>query len=86
MLRGSKEKEWHYYERDVLEMLDKFLKNGFIELLASQRSEEIRKNNDPKYYKHHMIISNPTEKCKVFKGQILQLANEGKITLDEDDI
>ena len=31
-------------------------------------------------------MSHPTEKCKEFKGQFLQLAKEGKITLDEEDI
>jgi len=35
---------------------------------------------------YHTITSHPIEKCKTFKRQVLQLANEEKITLDEEDI
>jgi len=32
-----------------------------------------------------MIISHPIDKCKAFKGQVLQLIKEGKIISDEED-
>ena len=32
-----------------------------------------------------MIISHPIEKCKVFKGQVLQPVKGEKIILDEED-
>ena len=37
-------------------MLDKLLEKGLIELPESKLPEEIRKSNDAKYYKYHMVI------------------------------
>jgi len=85
ILRDSEEKECPYSESDVPEMLDKLLKRGLIELPESSRPEEIRRTNDPKYCKYHRIISHPTEKCKTFRRQVLQLVKEGNIILDEDN-
>jgi len=86
MLRDSEEKECPYSEFDVPEMLNKLLEKGLIELLESSRSEEIKRTNDPKYCKYHRIISHLIEKCKTFRGYVLQLIKEGKIILNEDDI
>ena len=66
-------------------MLDKLLKKGLMKLPESCRPEEIGRTNDPKYCKYHRIISHPTEKCKAFRRQVMQLVKEGKITLDEED-
>ena len=69
----------------MLEMLDKLLEKGLIELPKSRRPKEIGRTDDSKYYKYHRIISHPIEKCKAFKIQVLQLIKEGRIILDEDD-
>ena len=65
--------------------LTSFLRKGLIELLESRRTEEIKRISDPEYCKYNRIINHPIEKCKAFKRQVLQLAKEGKITLDEED-
>ena len=85
MLGDSEEKECPYSESDVPEMLDKLLEKGLIELPESSRPEEIGRTNDPKYCKYHRIISHPIEKYKAFGRQVLQLTNEGNITLDEEN-
>jgi len=85
ILRDSENNEYSYSEYDVPKMLDKLLEKGLVELPERRRPEEIGKTNDPKYCKYHRIISHPIEKCKVFRGQVMQLTNEGKITLDEEN-
>ena len=85
MHRDFEEKECPYSESDALEILDKLLDRGLIDLPESSRPEEIGRTNDPKYCKYHRIISHPIEKCKAFRRQVLQLLQEGKITLDEED-
>jgi len=86
MLRDLQKNEYSYSEFDALKILDKLLKKWLIELPKSRRPKEIRRINDPKYCKFHRIISHPIENCKTFKRQVLQLAKDGKITLDKKDI
>jgi len=85
-LRGSEDNEFPYYESDAPEMLHTLLEKGLIELPEPKRPEEVGRTNDPKYCKYHRIISHPIEKCNAFRGQIPQLAREGKITFDGEDI
>ena len=66
-------------------MLDKLLEKRLVKLPELRCPEEIGRTNDPTYCKYHMIISHPIEKCKAFMKQVLQLTNEGNITLDEED-
>jgi len=85
MLRGSEENEYPYFEYDTPEMLHKLLEKGLIELPESKHPEEVGRTDDPKYCKYRRIISHPIEKCNAFKGQLLQLIKEGKITFDGED-
>ena len=86
MLRDLQKNEYSYSEFDALKILGKLLEKGFIELPESRHPEEIRKINDPEYCKYYRIINHPNKKCKALKRQVLQLAKEGKITLDDEDI
>ena len=83
MLRDSKESEYPYSEFDAPEMLDKLLKEGLIKLPKSKRPKEIERTSDPKYCRYHKIVSHPTEKCRTFKEQVMQLEKEGNITWAE---
>jgi len=85
MLRDSEKNEYSYSEYDAPKMFDKLLGKGLVELQESTHPEEIGRTNVPKYCKYQRIINHPTEKRKAFRGQVLQLTNEGKITLDEED-
>jgi len=85
MLRDSEKNECPYSESDALEILHKLLEKGLIELPELRRHKEIGRTNDPKHYKYHRIFSHPIEKYKAFRGQVLQLIKEGKITLDGED-
>jgi len=61
-------------DSDLLGMLDDLLEKGIIELPPSKRPEEAGMVNDPKYYRYHMVISHPLEKCIMLKDHIMQLA------------
>ena len=84
MLKDSKKNKYSYSESSALKIFGKLLERGLIKPPESKRLEEIKKTNDPKYCKYHRVISHPKEKCKAFKGQVMQPAKEGKITLDEE--
>ena len=71
---------------DMLEMLEQLLKLKLIELPECKRSEEIGKVDDPNYCKYHHIISQPIQKCFIFKELIMKLAKERKIDLDFNDV
>ena len=70
----------------MLEMLEQLLKLKLIELPECKRSEEIGKVDDPNYCKYHHIISQPIQKCFIFKELIMKLNKERKIDLDFDDV
>ena len=80
------EKNYPFPDSDLLGMLDDLLEKGILELPPSKRPEEARKTNDPKYCRYHRVISHPLEKCITLKERIMQLAKDGTIVLDLDEI
>ncbi|KAI5312468.1 hypothetical protein L3X38_041641 [Prunus dulcis] len=67
-------------------MLEDLLEKKVIELLECKPPEEMNRVNDPKFYKYHRIVSHPVEKCFVLKELIMNLARQGRIELDVDEI
>jgi len=66
-------------------MLDDLLEKGVIKLPEPKRPEEVGRTADPKYCRHHRIMSHPLEKCVTLKERIMRLAKEGRIILDLDE-
>ena len=83
MLRGSKKNAYPYSESDAPEILHKLLEKGLIELPESKRPKEVGRTDDPKYCEYHRIIGHPIENA--FRGQVLQLVKEGKITFNGEE-
>ena len=77
--------KYPYSESDVPKMLHKLLEKRLIELSESKCPEEVGRTDDPKYCEYHRIIGHPIEKCKAFRGQVLQLVKEGKITFNGEE-
>ena len=67
-------------------MLDDLPENRIIELLAPKGPKEAGWTTDPKYCSYHRVISHPLEKCITLKEHIMQLARDGRIILDLDDL
>ncbi|KAL0439553.1 UNVERIFIED_CONTAM: hypothetical protein Slati_2438300 [Sesamum latifolium] len=49
-----------------------------------KRPEEAEWKDDPKYYKYHHLVGHAIQDCLVFKDKVMQLACQGKISLEED--
>ncbi|KAL0446182.1 UNVERIFIED_CONTAM: hypothetical protein Slati_1746100 [Sesamum latifolium] len=49
-----------------------------------KRSEEAEREDNPKYCKYHRLVGHAIEDCFVFKDKVMQLARQGKISLEED--
>ncbi|KAI5337678.1 hypothetical protein L3X38_016949 [Prunus dulcis] len=67
-------------------MLEDLLEKKVIKLPECKRPEEMNRVNDPKFCKYHRIVSHPVEKCFVLKELIMNLARQGRIELDVDEI
>ncbi|KAL0324741.1 UNVERIFIED_CONTAM: hypothetical protein Scaly_2441200 [Sesamum calycinum] len=55
-----------------------------FDLPKIKRPEEAEQKDDPKYYKYHHLVGHAIQDCFVFKDKIMQLARQGKISLEED--
>ncbi|KAK4409606.1 hypothetical protein Sango_0033600 [Sesamum angolense] len=49
-----------------------------------KRSEEAVRKDDPKYCKYHRLVGHAIQDCFVFNDKVMQLARQGKISLEED--
>ncbi|KAL0336465.1 UNVERIFIED_CONTAM: hypothetical protein Sradi_4858400 [Sesamum radiatum] len=49
-----------------------------------KRSEEAEQKDGPKYCKCHRLVGHAIQDCFVFKDNVMQLARQGKISLEED--
>ena len=67
-------------------MLDDHLEKGVIKLPEPKRLEELGRIADPKYYRYHRMVNHPLKKCIMIKEHIMQLAKQGRIILDLDDV
>ncbi|XP_024200614.1 uncharacterized protein LOC112203951 [Rosa chinensis] len=67
-------------------MLEDLLEKKVIELPECKRPEEMHRVKDSKYCKYHQLVSHPVEKCFVLKDLIMNLAKQGRIELDVDDV
>jgi hypothetical protein len=85
-LLEMQEKQYPFPDSDVSKMLDYLLTLKVIELPEMKHPEEANQTNDPKYCKYHRLISHLVERCFVLKDKIMELARQGKITFDDDDV
>jgi hypothetical protein len=85
-LLEMQEKQYPFPDSYVSKMLDYLLTLKVIELLEMKHPEEPNQTNDPKYCKYHRLVSHPMERCFVLKDKIMELARQGKITFDDDDV
>ncbi|KAL0402727.1 UNVERIFIED_CONTAM: hypothetical protein Slati_4302600 [Sesamum latifolium] len=49
-----------------------------------KRLEEAEQKDDSKYCKYHHLVGHAIQGCFVFKDKVMQLARQGKISLEED--
>ncbi|KAL0447779.1 UNVERIFIED_CONTAM: hypothetical protein Slati_1905800 [Sesamum latifolium] len=78
-------KQYPFLDSDVSGIFDDLLNANLIELPEMKRPEEAGKTDDPKYCKYHRLVGHPIHDCFIFKDKVMQLARQGKISLEEDN-
>ncbi|CAL2238574.1 unnamed protein product [Prunus armeniaca] len=85
-LKELEEKMYRFPDSDVAGTLEDFFEKKVIELLEYKWLEEMNWVNDPKFCKYLRIVSHLVDKCFVLKELIMNLARQGRIELDVDEI
>ncbi|KAL0294125.1 UNVERIFIED_CONTAM: hypothetical protein Sangu_3224600 [Sesamum angustifolium] len=83
-LKEMQAREYPFLDSDVPRIFDDLLEANLIDLPEIKRPEEAERKDDPKYCKYHRLIGHAIQDCFVFKDKIMQLARQGKISLEED--
>ncbi|KAL0281863.1 UNVERIFIED_CONTAM: hypothetical protein Sangu_2985500 [Sesamum angustifolium] len=83
-LKEMQAREYSFLDSDVPGIFDDLLEANLIDLPEMKRPEEAEQKDDPKYCKYHCLVGHPIQDCFVFKDKVMQLARQGKISLEED--
>ncbi|KAL0350073.1 UNVERIFIED_CONTAM: hypothetical protein Sradi_4156500 [Sesamum radiatum] len=83
-LKEMQVREYPFLDFDVPGIFDDLLEANLINLPEMKRPEEAERKNDPKYCKYHRLVGHVIQDCFVFKDKVMQLARQGKISLEED--
>ncbi|KAL0373897.1 UNVERIFIED_CONTAM: hypothetical protein Sradi_3305400 [Sesamum radiatum] len=84
-LKEIQTKQYPFLDSDVSEIFEDLLNANVIELPEMKRPEEAGKTDDPKYCKYHRLVGHLIHDCFIFKDKIMQLARQGKISVEEDN-
>ncbi|KAL0358191.1 UNVERIFIED_CONTAM: hypothetical protein Scaly_1504800 [Sesamum calycinum] len=82
-LKEMQAREYPFLDSDVPGIFDDLLEANLIDL-PEKRPEEAEQKDDPKYCKYHRLVGHAIQDCFVFKDKVMQLARQGKISLEED--
>ncbi|KAL0449367.1 UNVERIFIED_CONTAM: hypothetical protein Slati_1493100 [Sesamum latifolium] len=83
-LKEMQARQYPFLDSDVSGIFDDLLEANLIDLPEIKRPEEAEWKDDPKYYKYHRLVGHAIQDCFVFKDKVMQLARQGKISLEED--
>ncbi|KAL0358131.1 UNVERIFIED_CONTAM: hypothetical protein Scaly_1498800 [Sesamum calycinum] len=73
-----------FLDSNVPGIFDDLLEANLIDMREMKRSEEAERKDGPKYCKCHRLVGHAIQDCFVFKDNVMQLARQGKISLEED--
>ncbi|KAL0427896.1 UNVERIFIED_CONTAM: hypothetical protein Slati_2964400 [Sesamum latifolium] len=83
-LKEMQTRQYPFLDSDVPRIFDDLLEANLIDLLEMKRPEEAKRKNNPKYCKYYRLVGHAIQDCFVFKYKVMQLARQGKISLEED--
>ncbi|KAL0379306.1 UNVERIFIED_CONTAM: hypothetical protein Sradi_3236100 [Sesamum radiatum] len=83
-LKEMQVRQYPFLDSDVSGIFDDLLEANLIDLPGMKRPEEAERKDDPKYCKYHCLVGHTIQDCFVFKDKVMQLARQGKISLEED--
>ncbi|KAL0428072.1 UNVERIFIED_CONTAM: hypothetical protein Slati_2982000 [Sesamum latifolium] len=77
-------RQYSFLDSDVFGIFDDLLEANLIDLPEMKRPEEAERKDDPKYCKYHHLVGHAIQDYFMFKDKVMQLARQGKISLEED--
>ncbi|KAL0313660.1 UNVERIFIED_CONTAM: hypothetical protein Scaly_2914100 [Sesamum calycinum] len=83
-LKEMQAREYPFLDSDVLRIFDDLLEANLIDLPEMKRPEEAERKDDLKYCKYHRLVGHAIQDYFVFKDKVMQLARQGKTSLEED--
>ncbi|KAL0413001.1 UNVERIFIED_CONTAM: hypothetical protein Sradi_1501800 [Sesamum radiatum] len=83
-LKEMQARQYPFLDSDVSGIFDDLLEANLIDFPEIKRPEEAERKDDPKYCKYHRLVGHAIQDCFVFKDKVMQLARQGKISLEED--
>ncbi|KAL0420231.1 UNVERIFIED_CONTAM: hypothetical protein Slati_3046000 [Sesamum latifolium] len=83
-LKEMQARQYPFLDSDVPGIFDDLLEANLIDLPKMKRPEDAERKDDPKYCKYHRLVGHTIQDCFVFKDKVMQLARQGKISLEED--
>ncbi|KAK4390148.1 hypothetical protein Sango_2078100 [Sesamum angolense] len=83
-LKEMQAREYPFLDSNVPGIFDDLLEANLIDLPEMKRPEKTERKDDPKYCKCHHLVRHAIQDCFVFKDKVMQLARQGKISLEED--
>ncbi|KAL0286980.1 UNVERIFIED_CONTAM: hypothetical protein Sradi_7134500 [Sesamum radiatum] len=85
-LNEMQARQYPFLDSDVSGIFDDLLDANLIDLPKMKRLEEAELKDDPKYFKYHSLVGHAIQDCFVFKDKVMQLARQGKVSLEEDSV
>ncbi|KAL0347843.1 UNVERIFIED_CONTAM: hypothetical protein Scaly_1800300 [Sesamum calycinum] len=82
-LKEMQAREYPFLDSDVPGIFDDLLEANLIDLPEMKRPEEAERKDDPKYCKYHRLVGTQY-KTVSYSNKVMQLARQGKISLEED--
>ncbi|KAL0325262.1 UNVERIFIED_CONTAM: hypothetical protein Sradi_5095500 [Sesamum radiatum] len=83
-LKEMQATQYPFLDSNVSGIFDYLLEANLIDLLEMKRLEEAEWKDNPEYCKYHHLVRHVIQDYFVFKDKIMQLARQGKISLEED--
>ncbi|KAL0412291.1 UNVERIFIED_CONTAM: hypothetical protein Slati_3818800 [Sesamum latifolium] len=83
-LKEMQARQYPFLDSDVPGIFDDLLEANLIDMPEMKRPKEAERKDDPKYCKYHRLVAHAIQDCFVFKDKVMQLARQGKISLEED--
>ncbi|KAL0282984.1 UNVERIFIED_CONTAM: hypothetical protein Sangu_2918500 [Sesamum angustifolium] len=83
-LKEMEAREYLFIDSNAPGIFDDLLEANLIDLPEMKRPKEAKRKDDPKYCKYHHLVGQAIQDCIVFEDKVMQLARQGKISLEED--
>ncbi|KAL0286053.1 UNVERIFIED_CONTAM: hypothetical protein Sangu_2751400 [Sesamum angustifolium] len=79
-------RQYLFLDSNVSRIFDDLLEANLIDLPKMKRPKEAKQKDDIKYCKYHRLVRHTIQDYFIFKDKVMQLAYQGKISLEDDSV